>query len=218
MISIHALRKESDFLQFLLSGLHVIFQSTLSVRRATSLATNLSQSSEFQSTLSVRRATPRTPDAVRRQSKFQSTLSVRRATYKVHLDAAPTDISIHALRKESDVARHRIQMHLVISIHALRKESDLPLNSRPVIRLQFQSTLSVRRATSALQWRVRNLLFQSTLSVRRATLIHTIGQTHVVISIHALRKESDFIPNYLISSDFVFQSTLSVRRATMLLP
>ena len=33
-------------------------------------------------------------------------------------------ISIHALRKESDVGRCCIKMHLVISIHALRKESD----------------------------------------------------------------------------------------------
>ena len=38
--------------------------------------------------------------------------------------------------------------------------------------------------------------FQSTLSVRRATLIHAIDQTCIIISIHALRKESDHDPIY----------------------
>ena len=77
---------------------------------------------------------------------FQSTLSVRRATSQ-HLDfVIKTHISIHALRKESDLAMvdrllecvfqstlsvrratHRlvrITKRLIISIHALRKESD----------------------------------------------------------------------------------------------
>ena len=35
-------------------------------------------------------------------SKFQSTLSVRRATHVVDLGPVGVDISIHALRKESD--------------------------------------------------------------------------------------------------------------------
>ena len=34
------------------------------------------------------------------------------------------DISIHALRKESDLIHTIDQTHVVISIHALRKESD----------------------------------------------------------------------------------------------
>ena len=56
---------------------------------------------------------------------FQSTLSVRRATIILVLVAWFIDISIHALRKESD--RHTIRpiKRLYISIHALRKESDL---------------------------------------------------------------------------------------------
>ena len=37
-------------------------------------------------------------------SKFQSTLSVRRATHVVDLGPVGVDISIHALRKESDRA------------------------------------------------------------------------------------------------------------------
>ena len=56
--------------------------------------------------------------------KFQSTLSVRRATLRPTPSPAGSDISIHALRKESDDA------------------TDLMTKG-----MQFQSTLSVRRAT-----------------------------------------------------------------------
>ena len=57
----------------------------------------------FQSTLSVRRATcvVAAPKAIR---EFQSTLSVRRATLKSNDALWKIEISIHALRKESDIA------------------------------------------------------------------------------------------------------------------
>ena len=55
---------------------------------------------------------------------FQSTLSVRRATYLVSHLRFLLDISIHALRKESDLMRTAILDRSMISIHALRKESD----------------------------------------------------------------------------------------------
>ena len=51
--------------------------------------------------------------------------------------------------------------------------------------------------------RLDAVIFQSTLSVRRATWLRACEHFPADISIHALRKESDFIPNYLISSDFV---------------
>ena len=58
-------------------------------------------------------------------SVFQSTLSVRRAT-TVHKTAYGwSPISIHALRKESDVSALGQTIMLEISIHALRKESDI---------------------------------------------------------------------------------------------
>ena len=58
-------------------------------------------SERFQSTLSVRRATHGKMPSMARWI-FQSTLSVRRATRSVaHFDVLQ-DISIHALRKESD--------------------------------------------------------------------------------------------------------------------
>ena len=57
--------------------------------------------------------------------EFQSTLSVRRATFKIADKSFTVTISIHALRKESDVVSEEDAAKAVISIHALRKESDL---------------------------------------------------------------------------------------------
>ena len=167
-----------------------IFQSTLSVRRATFRTRPMIRRALFQSTLSVRRATRSeimSPDSL----IFQSTLSVRRATR--HLALAP--------------------LVLRISIHALRKESDKAIRSRMALWL-FQSTLSVRRATvkdHPMRWL---LLFQSTLSVRRATRQVDHAAIAHDISIHALRKESDRPVAGSVPMSLRFQSTLSVRRAT----
>lgn len=65
------------------------------------------------------RAPPRT-----RSGRFQSMLSVRRATPLLVRRLIMVDISIHALRKESDQAADHVGHQLHISIHALRKESD----------------------------------------------------------------------------------------------
>ena len=101
-------------------------------------------------------------------------------------------ISIHALRKESDLRIPPYYLAQVISIHALRKESDIAgdANRRRVYR------------------------FQSTLSVRRATDGSGFALVAVCISIHALCKESDCLSVYGAKSTVLFQSTLSVRRAT----
>ena len=82
-----------------------------------------SPSKPFQSTLSVRRAT-RIRNLYNPPTLFQSTLSVRRAT-QGFIDALELlIISIHALRKESDLVRVVGASSVLISIHALRKESD----------------------------------------------------------------------------------------------
>ena len=78
----------------------------------------------FQSTLSVRRATfdvstfpaPHT---------FQSTLSVRRATGADYEASNRRQISIHALREESVDSMFCNMPRFNISIHALREESDV---------------------------------------------------------------------------------------------
>ena len=57
-------------------------------------------------------------------------------------------ISIHALRKESDPVDLAEAAGLGISIHALRKESDQETTGVLALFAQFQSTLSVRRATA----------------------------------------------------------------------
>ena len=57
-------------------------------------------------------------------------------------------------------------------------------------------------------------IFQSTLSVRRATPEHPEGHARNMISIHALRKESDSPWSLPRAATEPFQSTLSVRRAT----
>ena len=127
--------------------MYVIFQSTLSVRRATDVVTPprgfegisihaLREESDtptasnggmytlFQSTLSVRRATLHIPIHTNAGGGFQSTLSVRRATYDNQYAYGNTSISIHALREESDNPDNPYHWFYQISIHALREESD----------------------------------------------------------------------------------------------
>ena len=101
-----------------------------------------------------------------------------------------------------------------ISIHALRKESDAYCGRIMSPCSAFQSTLSVRRATQRILDAGLAMEFQSTLSVRRATPEHPEGHARNMISIHALRKESDRLWNHHASHHQRFQSTLSVRRAT----
>ena len=79
------------------------------------------------------------------------------------------EISIHALREESDPAVPQLLHVFLISIHALREESDALWVALRLRCATFQSTLSVRRATARTERRL----------VRPA------------ISIHALREESD---------------------------
>ena len=133
------------------------------------------------------------PAAKNTVCRFQSTLSVRRATAADLLALLRAIISIHALRKESDVDLMFVFRMIFISIHALRKESDVadgdwpsgglisihalrkesdPHGSRSSAPAStFQSTLSVRRATRCYSsLRSLQTTFQSTLSVRRATM------------------------------------------------
>ena len=147
-----------------------LFQSTLSMRRATCFGGIMTICSSFQSTLSMRRATTifsnyhnyygisihalhEESDAQwsfgrRLQVLFQSTLSMRRATHPHHTRTTPAHC---------------------ISIHALHEESDLR------------------------QWReeINRFLFQSTLSMRRATKSIPDAVQLDIISIHALHEESD---------------------------
>ena len=100
-------------------------------------------------------------------------------------------ISIHALRKESDHLPSHAPESLVISIHALRKESDCTTPRQEAIwmisihALRKESDLIAKRLDDGIRE------FQSTLSVRRATDDRELLLVAHNISIHALRKESD---------------------------
>ena len=100
---------------------------------------------------------------------FQSTLSVRRATFFDTIASQLKLISIHALRKESDVHNVAELDYEDISIHALRKESDLSNHS--AIRFKHISIHALRKESDGLRKRCMksHARFQSTLSVRRAT-------------------------------------------------
>ena len=86
--------------RYVIESLH-LFQSTLSMRRATALQNAYAKATEFQSTLSMRRATWTVPSSVL-SVLFQSTLSMRRATDGGPVLLHPPFISIHALHEESD--------------------------------------------------------------------------------------------------------------------
>ena len=81
-----------------------LFQSTLSMRRATTgNADDAVKAFEFQSTLSMRRATLQSLWTGIMAVVFQSTLSMRRATRQHgHASRDQHLISIHALHEESD--------------------------------------------------------------------------------------------------------------------
>ena len=61
---------------------------------------------------------------------------------------------------------------------------------------KFQSTLSMRRATSNLHISLNHFQFQSTLSMRRATNAKADTSYNHAISIHALHEESDDYCSY----------------------
>ena len=88
---------------------------------------------------------------------FQSTLSMRRATEWCNPQPSTDEISIHALHEESDLIKARMRKNEMISIHALHEESDLNDADQTLATNQFQSTLSMRRATVQLDIFVRFL-------------------------------------------------------------
>ena len=147
----------------------------------------------FQSTLSVRRATSFLMSFCK-QALFQSTLSVRRATDLQSALAQGYKISIHALREESDdKVTFTVKSKAEISIHALREESDVGTGNFTLILPVFQSTLSVRRATLQTMIHSENKTIISIHALREesdAYLTAYLGDMSL-ISIHALREESD---------------------------
>ena len=130
---------------------NLIFQSTLSVRRATRIAVRIHYPFRFQSTLSVRRATHETTDAFTLVGISIHALREESDPLTVNRYSSGHVISIHALREESDRQISPAAMQAIgISIHALREESDPTWLGDYNGDMTFQSTLSVRRATGLL--------------------------------------------------------------------
>ncbi len=147
----------------------VIFQSTLSKRRATVQYTYFPFPFEFQSTLSKRRATWST-SGNGFSTIFQSTLSKRRATTENTNCTTDNQISIHALQAESDDLIDYFERQKAISIHALQAESDLRIGRSILFWNYFnpRSPSGERRLQKSGEQSQR--VFQSTLSKRRATI------------------------------------------------
>ena len=130
-ISIHALLTESDEAERPDVLGDILFQSTLSSRRATVMFPSKSFARPYFN--------PRSPHGERRlgyprrmdSQRFQSTLSSRRATFPAGEGHVYVLISIHALLTESDDGpQHPRHSEGPISIHALLTESDgKPLRS-----------------------------------------------------------------------------------------
>ena len=82
---------------------------------------------------------------------FLSTLSLRRATSDCRTWTYERLISIHALLAESDTPAGKVRPWAShISIHALLAESDAFMQTPGPLQKQFLSTLSLRRATTAI--------------------------------------------------------------------
>ena len=82
---------------------------------------------------------------------FQSTPSLRRATIADDILDKAEAVSIHALLAESDCSVSMFHGIKRVSIHALLAESDLIIWMNVLRRLRFQSTPSLRRATSEFE-------------------------------------------------------------------
>ena len=81
----------------------------------------------------------------------------------------------------------------------------------------FQSTLSVRRATVGIKWGYQMYIISiHALREESDTTLYK-GGNKFWISIHALREESDQLSTNIRHLSCGFQSTLSVRRATVMM-
>ena len=119
--------------------------------------------------------------------------------------AVLSDISIHALRKESDEQSTDNAARGHISIHALRKESDPRMMSKCPVEVRFQSTLSVRRATLPVLVSTAIVIISIHALRKESDALKTNEQEYLSISIHALRKEID-----LVLSPFLLMILISI--------
>ena len=259
-ISIHALLAESDGKTPANIMSHSDFYPRSPCGERQTISIVLSMPQIFLSTLSLRRATSSASDSLSDTSiSIHALLAESDLALSLPFRAVWI-ISIHALLAESDwlelflyyqdnkflstlslrrATTHydNYNLHCTISIHALLAESDGIGLVFLWWGVRFLSTLSLRRATNEIPYQRQIDQFLSTLSLRRATSVRPETRQRDAISIHALLAESDCfrIPYWfkvtisihalLAESDSVFfivfnascsfLSTLSLRRATI---
>ena len=171
---------------------------------------------QFLSTLSLRRATGGKQSFIRMDRIFLSTLSLRRATLSaLVLQVIPVDFYPRSPCGERHLCPGAACSNKLISIHALLAESDAPVGiADGTIQSDFypRSPCGERRRVGP-QPRKR-VGFLSTLSLRRATSALERPAHQPAISIHALLAESDPASYMALAISCRFLSTLSLRRAT----
>ena len=149
----------------------------------------------------VHRFNPRTPCGVRRpppsrQSDcltFQSTHSLRSATHRMRAFRERHPVSIHALLAECDFRKYPVRRaDLVVSIHALLAECDGHGLGIRVQLHRFQSTHSLRSATSdKKEVRDHEGVSIHALLAECDGMIVLVGNAQESVSIHALLAECD---------------------------
>ena len=191
MISIHALREESD-------------QPSRSQTQRTSYFNPRPPRGERRKDLQ-----PGDPEY-----QFQSTPSARRATVTNPAAFTGGRISIHALREESDLLGLTPDGIFGISIHALREESDRSTSTFWDAPMYFNPR-PPRGGRPARKTKSINLSqFQSTPSARRATISLPPDFTKCFYFNPRPPRGERQIDIHLLGCTDVFQSTPSARRAT----
>ena len=148
MISIHALREESDGTSRALYAFIVQFLSTPSARRATRPVSMGRSCSKFLSTPSARRATPFFAAALASVFYFYPRPPRGERRYRpATLIPSYRFLSTPSARRATD-DRTGGTKHSKISIHALREESDGRCSDPAGRQCRFLSTPSARRATA----------------------------------------------------------------------
>ena len=145
---------------------------------------------------------------------FQSTRSARSATRNNLGVLGRKNISIHALRKERDVAE------FIYRVLEPDFNPRAPQGARPAYQTSFchvssfQSTRSARSATTYQVEVARKVLISIHALRKERDMRNTSYSNSRIISIHALRKERDPVILNIYAPKGTFQSTRSARSAT----
>ena len=192
------------------------FQSTHSLRSATSNGKKISLAATFQSTHSLRSATHAVALVVTGKA-----VSIHALLAECDLvgigEPKVTTVSIHALLAECDLRAFPNQTGLNVSIHALLAECDFVVLQNAICPHCFnpRTPCGVRQqGENALSY---IKLFQSTHSLRSATGLHCQRFQYQMVSIHALLAECDLRPfaRMNLKNCFNPRTPCGVRRTSM---